>query len=164
MTGTAHGHRTTSHPAVAGAQPVMLLRYRPGVTGEATRTVHIVPLPSGGQSRDAVAALCGAVLRPGLVEAVTPGHGMPCAPCMLSHLATRPPPAPAAALSGEGISGETDPLVAAVCYRAWGWPVTLRGPQVWLTWQPGTVALAIPVLLAALVSGILSQRHCPRSP
>ncbi|MGH3718254.1 MAG: hypothetical protein ACRDRI_05300 [Pseudonocardiaceae bacterium] len=156
-----HDHRTTSHTALAETPPIMLLRYRSGITGEATRTVHFVPLPSTGQARDAGVALCGALLRVDLGETVTPGQGMPCTPCMINHLGTRTPPTPAAVPPGEGISGETDPLVAAVCYLAWGWPVTLRGPQVWLTLQPDTVALAIPVLLAARVTGILTQRRCP---
>ncbi|MGH3869425.1 MAG: hypothetical protein ACRDQ4_25630 [Pseudonocardiaceae bacterium] len=151
----------SGHATVDGNRPMVLLRYRPGITGEVTRTVHFVPLPSPDQARDAGTALCGVVLRPELVERVTPGQGMPCAPCIISHLATSPPPPPAAVPLGEGISGETDPLVAAVRYRAWGWPVTLRGHQLWLTPRPGTVALAIPVPLAAWVTGILTQRRCP---
>jgi hypothetical protein len=34
----ANGHRTADPAAVAGAGPVLLLRYRPGITGEATRS------------------------------------------------------------------------------------------------------------------------------
>ncbi len=35
---------------MAGARTVVLLRYRPGVAGETARTVHLVPLPSEGQT------------------------------------------------------------------------------------------------------------------
>lgn len=90
---------------------------------------------------------------------------MPCTLCMVNHLTTSPPPPPARAPAmtppASDISSETDPLVAAVCYQAWGWPVTLHGHQVWLTLEPDTVALTIPVLLAAQVTGILTQRRCP---
>ncbi|MGH3711742.1 MAG: hypothetical protein ACRDRU_14535 [Pseudonocardiaceae bacterium] len=161
VTSTANRHNTRSDTAVAGARPVMLLRYRSGVTGEAIRTVHFVPLPSEGQARDAGVALCGVVPRADLVEMVSPGQGMPCTPCMINYLGARIPLPPAMAPLSEEISGETDPLVAAVCYQAWGWPVTLRGRQVWLTVRPDTIALMIPVLLAARVTGILTQRHCP---
>jgi hypothetical protein len=77
------------------------------------------------------------------------------------HRTTSPLPTPATAPPGEGISGETDPLVAAVCYQAWGWPITLHGHQVWLTLQPDTVALIIPILLAAQLTGILHRDHPP---
>lgn len=143
---------------MAGARPVVLWRYRLGVTGEATRTVHLVPLPSEGS---AGVALCGALLRPDVVETVAPGHGTPCTLCMTNHHPLSPPPPPPMALPSEGISSEADPLVAVVCYQAWGWPVALRGHQVWLTLEPDTVALALSVLLAAQVTGILNQRHCP---
>ncbi len=72
-------------------------------------------------------------------------------------------PHPATVPLGKGIHGETDPLVAAVCYQAWGWPVTACGHQVWLTLEPDTVALAIPVLLAAQLTGILHHHHGPLS-
>jgi hypothetical protein len=164
MMSVAHGHRTAGH-AAAEARPVVLLRYRPGLTGETGRTVHLVPLPPAGQDGVAGVALCGVSLRPEQVEMVGPGQGMPCTLCMINHLTASPPPVPAdtpaVAPPGEGISGETDPLVAAVCYQAWGWPVTLRGSQVWLSMEPDTVALSFPVLLAAHVAGILNQRRCP---
>jgi hypothetical protein len=146
--------------AVTGARPVVLLRYRPGITGQSARVVHLVPLPPEGQAGAPGIALCGALLRPDLVETVTPGHGMPCTLCMTNHLTTSPPPTPATVPPAAGISGETDPLVAAVCYQAWDWPVTVRGHQVWLTLEPDTVALVLPVLLAAQVTGILAQRRC----
>ncbi|MGH4002414.1 MAG: hypothetical protein ACRDTJ_33670, partial [Pseudonocardiaceae bacterium] len=50
---------------------------------------------------------------------------------------------------------------AAVCYRMWGWPVILRGDQVWRNLEPDTAALIIPVLVAARVIEILNQRRCP---
>lgn len=78
----------SGHATVDEARPMVLLRYLPGITGEATRTVHFVPLPSPVQARDAGIALCGVVLRPELVEQVTPGQGMPCAPCVINHLTT----------------------------------------------------------------------------
>lgn len=49
--------------AVAAARPVVLIRYRPGRTGETARAVHLVPLPVGGET-GAASALCGALLRP----------------------------------------------------------------------------------------------------
>ncbi|MGH4009326.1 MAG: hypothetical protein ACRDTH_14440 [Pseudonocardiaceae bacterium] len=45
-------------PAVTGARPVTLVRYRPGMAGDTARTMHLVPLPVG---RQVVTALCGAV-------------------------------------------------------------------------------------------------------
>jgi hypothetical protein len=46
-------------------------------------------------------------------------------------------------------------------YRIWGWPMTLPGDQVWLSLEPDTLALVIPVLLAEPVTAILNQRRCP---
>jgi hypothetical protein len=162
---TANGHATAGHAAVAAARPMALLRDRPGTTGQTTRPVHLVPLPPGNPASAAGVALCGALLQPDLVETVAPGQGIPCTLCMINHLTTGPPPTPAdtpaRVPSGEGISGETDPLVAALHYQAWDWPLTLYGHQVWLTLHPDTVALIIPVLLAAQVTGILHHRHCP---
>ena len=92
---TANGHRTAGPAAVAAARPVVLLRYRPGSTGEATRTVHLVPLPPEGQAGAAGVALCGTLLRPDLVETLIPGQGMPCTLCIACHLSADPPPTPA---------------------------------------------------------------------
>ncbi|MGB6164774.1 MAG: hypothetical protein WBF75_19825 [Pseudonocardiaceae bacterium] len=100
----------------------------------------------------------GSVPAPDLGETLTPGHGMPRPLCMTNHRAANPPPTSS---PHEGIHGETDPLVAGVCYQAWGWPVTVCGHQVWLTLEPDTVALAIPVLLAAQVTGILNHHRPP---
>ncbi|MGH3795838.1 MAG: hypothetical protein ACRDSP_13220 [Pseudonocardiaceae bacterium] len=48
---TNGGHRTGPGGAasVTGAVPVVLVRDRPGGAGESARTVHLVPLPDGGQ-------------------------------------------------------------------------------------------------------------------
>lgn len=92
---TANGHRTAGPAAVAAARPVVLLRYRPGSTGEATRTVHLVPRPPEGQAGAAGMALCGTLLRPDLVERLIPGQGMPCTLCIACHLSADPPPTPA---------------------------------------------------------------------
>lgn len=132
---------------------------------DTARVAHLVPLPAGGQTR-AASALCGALLNPEEVERVSPGHGMPCSQCSLTHIAARPLPppddAPAGALAGEErISAETDPVAAGAVYRLWGWPVSLRGDQIWLALDRDAVALVIPILMAAAVAAILSQRRCP---
>ena len=64
-------------------------------------------------------------------------------------------------LSADDARSDLGPLTAAVCYRGWGWPVTLRGEQVWLNLEPDTVALIMPVPLAGQVTKILNQRRCP---
>ncbi|MGH3811059.1 MAG: hypothetical protein ACRDUV_01200 [Pseudonocardiaceae bacterium] len=84
-------HSTADSAAVTSAQPVMLLRYQPGVARETARTVHLVPLPPPGQPGAAGVALCGAVLCPDQVETVTPGLGMPCLLCVLSQVSAGPP-------------------------------------------------------------------------
>ncbi len=84
----------------------------------------------------------------------------------LTRIAARPlllnDDAPAGASTGEeGISTETDPATAGAVYRLWGWPVSVRGDQIWLALDGGAVALVIPALVAADVATILSQRRCP---
>jgi hypothetical protein len=61
VSGTNGHGRPGAEAAVAATRPIMLVRYRPGVTGETARTVHIVPVPTNGQA-DAASAVCGAVL------------------------------------------------------------------------------------------------------
>jgi hypothetical protein len=162
----ANGHLTAGPDVVARARPVVLLRHRPGVVGETSRMVHVVPLPLVGEAGVAGIALCGALLCPDEVETVHPGHGVPCSLCLISHASAdvRPTPADTPDTTGpsEVISSVTRPLSAAVCYRAWHWPVVLRGDRVWLDLGPDTdtVALIIPMLLAAQVTEILHQRRC----
>ncbi|MGH3770030.1 MAG: hypothetical protein ACRDRW_01285 [Pseudonocardiaceae bacterium] len=157
-----NGHPMAGPAAMAGAQPMVLLRYRPGVVGETGSTVHLVPPPPECQASTAGVALCGSLLRQDLVETVSPGQGIPCALCMINRRRrASTPPAPATPSPAGRISRTTDPLTAAGCYRAWGWPVTLRGDQAWLDLEPDTVALTIPAPLATHATRILTQWDCP---
>ncbi|MGH3883218.1 MAG: hypothetical protein ACRDS1_18180 [Pseudonocardiaceae bacterium] len=121
---STNGHSTAAATAVAGTRPVVLLRYRSGVAGEAARVVHVVPLPLGGESGAVGVALCGALLCLDQVEAVTPGRGAPCNLCMVNHLNASAPPAsadtPAMAPPADDACSDIGPLAAAVCYRVWG--------------------------------------------
>src|SRR5947209_4742278 len=107
--------------AIPAAQPVMLVRYRPGLTGQSARTVHLVPVPQELRA-GAAAALCGAVLCMVEIEIVGPGQGMPCTACLLNEVST-----PITAV-GQPPAGSPDStgamLVGGAAYRAWGWPVT----------------------------------------
>jgi hypothetical protein len=120
----------------AGGAPLAVLRYRPGVIGETSRIVQVVPLPLGGEAGTAGVALYGALLCPDEVETVTPGHGVPCSRCVISHISADPAPTPvdipATARPTEVISSETRPLPAGVGHRVWGWPVELLGDHMWL--------------------------------
>ncbi|MGH3845011.1 MAG: hypothetical protein ACRDS0_26780 [Pseudonocardiaceae bacterium] len=144
------------HQAVAEASPVVLVRHRPGVIGEATRTVHVVPLPLDGQHDTAAIALCGTKFQTSEMEIVTPGYGMPCTRCLLSQFAANPPP-PTPEPSPHPDTGHRD---ATADYERWGWPVTGYRDQVRLRLAPITVALIIPALQAAQVTEILTARRC----
>ncbi|MGA9311247.1 MAG: hypothetical protein WBV74_12860 [Pseudonocardiaceae bacterium] len=157
-----NGQCTASPAVVAGVRPVVLVRQWPGVGGETSRMVHVVPLPLVGE---AGVALCGALLCPDEVETVHPGHGVPCSLCLIRHISAGSPPTPAGTPAtpdpAEVISSDTTPLAAAAGYRLWGWPVVLRGDRVWLNLEPDTVAVIIPIPLVERVIAILSQRRCP---
>ena len=95
MSGTPGHGGPDAGAAVAAARPVVLVRYRTGVVGETARTVPVGPLPTDQQA-GAVGALCGAALMVHVRETVTPGQGMPCTVCVLTHvtdtaLAEEPP-------------------------------------------------------------------------
>jgi hypothetical protein len=124
---TPHGTSNGSgkHSAVAGVQPLILVRYRPGITGHAARTVHFVPLPtSKGGEPIAATALCGLLLRAEQVETVPPGEGVPYSWCAVSHLATSPPTPETAPAMADMISTDATSAAAAATYRAWGWRAT----------------------------------------
>lgn len=146
------------HQTVAEARPVVLVRYRPGVTGQATRIVHMVPLPLGDQP-DAVTAVCGTKLLASEMEIVTPGHGTPCARCLVSQVAASPAP-PTVKPCSHAAHPDTRHQDATADYHRWEWPVTMRGDQVWLRLAPNTVALIIPTPLAAEMTEILTTRRC----
>jgi hypothetical protein len=153
-----NGHRRPgADAAVAATRPVMLVRYRPGVTGETARTVHIVPLPTNGQA-GAVSAGCGAVLILTDIETVTPGQGMPCTMCVLNHVTgTTRAVEPLAIDPGNAGPG----LVAGeVAYHDWDWPVTHHRDQVWLSLHRDVSALPIPIPLCIEVTQILTARRC----
>ncbi len=137
--------------------PWVLLRYQPGVVGRCARTVHVAPLPIGGAGE--AKALCGALLSLEQVEAVTPGHGMPCTSCLLSPRLTEsmsmlPTENLGPACSPQD-STDLTPQRAAAQYQAWGWPVTLRGDHVCLRLDGNAVALIIAVPLATRLAGTL---------
>ncbi|MGH3813153.1 MAG: hypothetical protein ACRDUV_11950 [Pseudonocardiaceae bacterium] len=155
--GTSNG--TGSHAGVAGSRPVILVRYRPDVIGTA-RTVHLAPLPDGGQP-SALTALCGFLLPPEDIEQVSVGEGMPCTLCAVSQVSVLPPDEtlPDAENLTPGLGA--GPSEAAAVYDGWGWPVTLRRDQVWLALGSEAVALMMPVALAARVATVLTRRRCP---
>lgn len=162
---------TGRHADLAGARPVILLRHRPGHAGS---TVHLAPLPADGRP-GALTALCGNLLRPDDVEQVTPGEGAPCPLCMVSHVGTLAPDTlppdtlppdmlpPDTLPDSNGPSADPDagPAAAAATYREWGWPVLLRGEQVWLAVGTEATALLIPTALATRAATILTERRCP---
>lgn len=150
--------------AVTDVRPLVLLRHRCGITGHTARTVHLAPMPLDGA--DAITALCGALLHSDQVERVSAGQGMPCTQCLLRHLSTtgKPSPTDDSPTTPQPMPrdrADTTPLGAATLYRAWGWPVTLRGDHVRLNLSDDVVSLIIPVPLAVQVTAILRQRRCP---
>jgi hypothetical protein len=138
--------------AVAVARPVVLVRYRPGVTGETARTVHMIPLPTD-ERVGVVGALCGAALMVHDIEIVTLGESMPCTMCVVTQaLGTVPTGEPGADAAGLAAGG--------VAYQGWGWPVTLHRDQVQLNLHRGVSARAIPLPLATEATEILTRRRC----
>jgi hypothetical protein len=142
---------------VVAARPVMLVRYRPGVTGETARTVHVVPLPTDERA-GVVGALCGAVLMLHDMQILTPGEGMPCTLCVLTLVTSTPtigkPPTDSSNNAGAGLAA------GGIAYQRWGWPVTLHGDQVRLNLYSDVSALTMPVPLCTEVTQILTDRGC----
>jgi hypothetical protein len=145
--------------SAAVVQPVVLVRYRPGVVGETARTVHLVPLPPEERA-GAVSAWCGAALTLHDIETVTPGEGMPCTVCVITHV-TRTTPTGEPSTGGPDTAGVAGLATGgASCYRDWGWPVTLHRDQVQLSLHHDVSALAIPVQLCTAVMEVLTRRRC----
>jgi hypothetical protein len=144
--------------AAAAARSVVLVRYRPGVVGETARTVHLVPLPPDERA-GAVGAWCGAALMLHDIETVTPGEGMPCTVCVITH-ATSTTPTGEPSTEGPDTVGVAGLAAGGVCYQEWGWPVTLHRDRVRLSLHHDVSALAIPVQLCTEVTGVLTRRRC----
>lgn len=157
--GNVHGESGPSvGAAVAVVRPVVLVRYRPGVVGESVRTVHVVPLPVE-EHTGAIGTVCDATLMLDDVETVSPREGMPCMPCLLSHVtATTPVREPPAGSPAKSAAVEL--AARGACYQEWGWPVTLHRDQVRLSLHHEVSALALPVPLCSQVTEVLIQRRC----
>lgn len=160
-TSPQHSNGTVANASVAAARPILLVRYRPGLTSATARVVHLMPLPSGGHP-GTTSALCGALLRAEDIETVTPGQGVPCDRCMVSHATT--------GTDHDTAHGDrtTTPDLAGVgakevslVYQRWGWPVVLSGNQLWLDLAGDVVALLVRIPLADQVEAILVARRCP---
>ncbi|MPZ67071.1 MAG: hypothetical protein GEU83_16720 [Pseudonocardiaceae bacterium] len=143
---TAHGRN--------GA-PVVAVRYRYGLAGEATRAVHLVALPVRAGA-GAVSALCGSLLVGDRIETVEPGEGMPCTMCVLFRSHTRPPQQLSTSPSPQ--DQDVDNSQAMAGYRVWGWPVTCHEDRLLLTLGSEATALLIPLGLADRVQTILVAR------
>jgi hypothetical protein len=147
----------TALPLVEPAiQPVMLVRYRPGVAGQTARAVHLVPIPDG-RVAGTVGTLCGALLGLEEIETLSSGQGMPCMMCVLHQVSAT------AAVVEPPVSSpdsESTGLINGAIYQAWGWPVTQHRDQIRLSLDCDVSAIAIPILLSTEVTQILTERHC----
>ncbi|MDQ1538190.1 MAG: hypothetical protein QOE58_2583 [Actinomycetota bacterium] len=137
-------------------QPMMLVRYRPGVAGQTARAVHLVPMPDG-RIADTVGTLCGALLGLEEIETLNCGQGMPCMTCALHQASATAPVVepPVGSPDSEGTG-----LIHGDAYQAWGWPVTQHRDQIWLSVDCDVSAIEVPIRLSAEVTQILIERHC----
>jgi hypothetical protein len=140
-------------PAV---QPVMLVRYRPGNTGQTTRAVHLAPIPDRHVA-GTIGTLCGALLSLEDIETVNSSQGMPCTMCILNHVT-----ATAAAMVPPVDSPDSEDagLINGVAYQAWAWPVTQHRDQIRLSLDCDVSAIAIPIPLSTEVIQLLTARRC----
>ena len=138
-------------PAV---QSLMLVRYRPGVAGQTSRAVHLVPMPDAHVA-GTVGTLCGALLSVEKIEALSPGQGMPCTMCALHQINAPAAEPPAGSPDNEGTR-----LINGDVYQAWGWPVIQHRDQIRLSLDCDVSAIEVPVLLSAELTQILTERHC----
>jgi len=134
----------------------MLVRYRPGVAGQSARAVHLIPMPDA-RVAGTVATLCGALLSLEKIEALSSGQGLPCMTCALRQVnATAPVVEPPAGSPDSEATG----LINGAVYQAWGWPVIQHRDQIRLSLDCDVSAIAVPILLSAEVTQILTERHC----
>jgi hypothetical protein len=157
----SNGHRRPgAGDTVAVARPMMLVRYRPGVTVETARTVHVARLPTDGQA-GVVGALCGAVLMLHDMQTVIPGEVMPCTICVLTLVTSTPtigkpltdnPDNAGTGLAAGGIG---------IAYQRWGGPVTLHGDQVRLNLYRDVWALTMPIPLCTVIGQLWKRGPIP---
>ena len=138
------------------AQPMMLVRYRPGHTGQTTQAVHLVPIPNRHVA-GTIGTLCGGVLSLEDIETVSSSQGMPCTMCILNHVT-----ATASAVEPPANSPDSDyaELINGVAYQAWAWPVTQHWDQIRLRLDGDVSVIAIPLPLSTKVIQLLTARHC----
>jgi hypothetical protein len=69
---------------VTDEQPaaLILVRFRKGIVGEASRVCHIVPVPTGDTMPETLTAYCGTRIGPAEAEWLRQIGGMPCIPCL----------------------------------------------------------------------------------
>ncbi|HEX8935594.1 MAG TPA: hypothetical protein VF788_15695 [Pseudonocardiaceae bacterium] len=142
--------------AIAPVGPVMLVRYRAGVTGHTAHPVHLVPMPDQ-RVTGAVGTLCGALLDLEKIEVLSSSQGMPCTMCLLTQLnaTTRAGQAPMGSSENRGAEHRNEGT-----YQAWGWPVTQHRDQIRLNLNRDVSAIAIPTLLSTELTQLLTTRHC----
>lgn len=155
----ANGHdEPCAGAAETAVRPMILVRYRPGVTGQSARIVHMIPLPTDRQV-GAVSAICGALLRLHNIETVIPGQGMPCRLCVVNHVTSSAPTGKLPTANPEG--ADTAMLaVGGIAFQEWGWPVTCHRDQIQLSLHHEVSALTIPIPLCTKVTEILIRRRC----
>lgn len=134
-------------------QPVRLVRHRPGVISQTSRTVHLVPRPPDGQM-GVVAALCGDLLCHDEIEVVEPNQGVPCQVCLMNQAIA------GTTTSVEARSDEAAGSPSGATYQAWDWPVTQYRDLIQLRLDGDASAIAIPIPLSAGVTQVLTARHC----
>ncbi|GGM74639.1 hypothetical protein GCM10012275_51660 [Longimycelium tulufanense] len=62
----------------------MLVRFLPGMVGETSRVVHLVPAPSAPELPTELVAYCGTTIPPDAAERLDAVEGMPCTTCLLT--------------------------------------------------------------------------------
>lgn len=74
--------------------PIILVRLKPGLTGETKRVVHLVRVPDSGNVPEELTAYCGERFEPGTIEFLPAPTGMPCVRCLITAPVPRSPALP----------------------------------------------------------------------
>ncbi|HXT44782.1 MAG TPA: hypothetical protein VN748_11820 [Pseudonocardiaceae bacterium] len=151
--------------AMVADQPVLLVRHRAGIISQASRTVHLVRMPTGCETGVA-AALCGGLLCREDMEVVEPGQGVPCQVCLMNQTsALTAGVVPDAVVPAQEQSFVADfngnaGFPGGPAYQAWGWPVSAHRGLIQLRLDCDASAIAIPIPISAEVTQVLTTRHC----